>query len=448
MPYAPDAFAQQKRKTASSTAAVSGSQNAVNVMPLPSRNPRTPVFEPEADPASIESFQLSNRNGNLPRGAALPSAKMVASSPNEIVRNAVGSQIYDAAQSYVPPAKTVTPAAAPTSPDISQGLTTGFEAGKGNPIYMQRGQSGERSFSDQGGAGAKAYVPGSISAGRAQQTIGDGLSADPRERAVQQQLGVQPNMNTGGGGSGMLSVMPSRSVKDYQGDLAAMQSLTATRAEAANLRDGITQPMGGSSGMSPAQRAAEKAYDIADLEIGSGTAYGSLGYSPSNRGSQQRAATRRLAAGQKLATDLASMEKNQTQNRLAAAKQGVEGKLMAEQTTAQSLKNAQEQKQGAILDQLGTVKDSTQRRSLVDQALVGAGKDPDAGRFAIVDEANPDGLGGTMKRAIDTRTGQLVGGQDKASAAQSDARKAIESGRISKADANARLQAAGYQTIP
>lgn len=441
MPYAPDALEQQKKRKPASP------QNPSAVMPFPSRNPRTPAFEPEANPADIETFQRSTRSGNLPAGATGAATKMVANSPDEIVRNAVGSQIYDAAKTYVPPKQPAAAVAGPAAAqDISQGLTTGFEPGKGKPIYVQRGQSGELSFGDQAGAGAKAYVPGSISAGRSQQPIADGLSADPRERAVQQQLGVQPNMNTGGGGSGTLSVMPARSVKDYQGDLAAMQSLTATRAEAANLRDGITQPMGGSSGMSPAQRAAEKAYDIADLEIGSGTAYGSLGYSPSNRGSQQRAATRRLAAGQKLATDLASMENNQSQNRLAAAKQGVEGKLMAEQTIGQGLKNAQEQKQGAILEQLGTVKDPTQRRALVDQALVGAGKDPDAGRFAIVDEANPEGFG-TLKRAIDTRTGQVVGGQDKAATAQADARKAIESGRISKADANARLKAAGIPTI-
>lgn len=195
---------------------------------------------------------------------------------------------------------------------------------------------------------------------------------------------------------GSVSVLPARSSAESQGDLAALKSINATRAEAADLRDGISRPLGNKASMSPAQRAAVNAYEMADLDIGSGTAYGSLGYGPSNRGSQLRAGNRRMAASQQLIENLS-----------AADKQAVEGNALEQQTIAQGLKNSQDMRQSAIMDQLGGTTDPQKRRALVDQALLGAGKDPDTGRFAIVDTPSPDGIG-TLKTAIDTRTGRLL----------------------------------------
>lgn len=82
------------------------------------------------------------------------------------------------------------------------------------------------------------------------------------------------------------------------------------------------------------------------------------------------------------------------------------------ETEAKNLGNEAAKRQQALLQSIGALpEDATAaaRRGLIDQALVGSGKDPDAGRFAIVDSPSADGLT-SLKTAIDTRTGQVVGG--------------------------------------
>lgn len=79
---------------------------------------------------------------------------------------------------------------------------------------------------------------------------------------------------------------------------------------------------------------------------------------------------------------------------------------------AAGITNDQALDQKEVLSRLFSLPETAtpaQRRALIDRALVGSGKDPDAGRFIGIDSLAPDGFT-TLKSALDTRTGQIVGG--------------------------------------
>lgn len=111
-----------------------------------------------------------------------------------------------------------------------------------------------------------------------------------------------------------------------------------------------------------------------------------------------------------IATSTRTPEQEQA---LAAQRQAqqVEGQQADQEGIAAGIQNAQLLRAQEIqqqLDQIGGA-DPAARRALIDRALVSQGKDPDAGRFITIDSLSPDGMT-TLKSALDTRSGQIVGG--------------------------------------
>jgi hypothetical protein len=103
-----------------------------------------------------------------------------------------------------------------------------------------------------------------------------------------------------------------------------------------------------------------------------------------------------------------------------AAAQRAGADAAAAQAQGQALTNQAAQRQQALQQQLAALSgNDPQRRATIDQLLVGQGKDPDAGRFLSIDVLGPtDAFGNPtqLRGALDTRSGQLIGGGGNATA--------------------------------
>lgn len=118
----------------------------------------------------------------------------------------------------------------------------------------------------------------------------------------------------------------------------------------------------------------------------------------------------------------------------------MQGDLAEQQSIAAGLQNQQAQRAATVMQQIDQLNEQTpsgQRRALIDRALVGQGKDPDAGRFeAIENIAGIDQFGAPIKvrSLFDTRSGQVVGGGQQAPAMGSSAPKLEDFLKAAKAD--------------
>jgi hypothetical protein len=142
---------------------------------------------------------------------------------------------------------------------------------------------------------------------------------------------------------------------------------------------------------------------------------------------------------------------------LAASKRtaGAQAQLADEQAIAAGLQNDQARRSQQVMQQLDGLSEQTpapQRRALIDRALVGQGKDPDAGRYMGIDTIlgyDEFGQPKTGKTALDTRTGQIIGGQGGAGAMGNQPQKPqYEEGKVYE-DANGnRVRIVNGQKVP
>jgi hypothetical protein len=90
------------------------------------------------------------------------------------------------------------------------------------------------------------------------------------------------------------------------------------------------------------------------------------------------------------------------------------GALEDEQAVAAGLSNQQIRRQQQIMEQIaqiGAGTPATDRRALIDRALISQGRDPDANRFEPIESVGGNEAFPIKTRSLyDTRTGQIIGG--------------------------------------
>lgn len=321
--------------------------------------------------------------GDIGKFALLRAGGFASDVGNNLLAGVPGKTIFRDRAAAAPAAITRAPAAAAQAPRAP--VPAAEQSIAELPTVYRRGQT----FSDQPIAGGVEYTPKSKLSGGAEPSD----IQDQYRRASAAYAGIADLNATG----------PAQAARDREGSMrnaAALRQIVAGNKVDQMLRE---------------------------AKIDAGSLLNTRGFQPRGSGAARQARVDRLQeAAIDIATgipekefytstrDEAQIGQSEAQAQLAGQQGRLteqQAKLAEQQGIAAGIGNEQALGQQEVLGQLSALSGSapaSQRRALIDRALVGAGKDPDAGRFMSIDSLSPDGI--TLKTAFDTRTGQVVGG--------------------------------------
>lgn len=420
MPYAPDALEQRKRKPATIGNMTAGDMNpaaapkpgTVGGLPSKPAAAQNPAGGGTSVMRDLATFPKIVGNAvKLPLDMAADGARNTIGSAFGVPVNnptkfqdqafgnireglsdigAAGQRVADAARPYVAeavngtreipavaPAQSAQAAASPAPPKpaaapVASALAPAFPAGTvrqpgqttGNAFEQAaRGPNGELQFSDGKGAAFTKPVSPNAPAPLA--------ATDAEYDAAYKRL---LNFDS------TIKEVPS-----------SLQSRTAQPAQTVGQLSAQQAPQ-----KSDYEKERQNALEIGELEIGSGTAYGSLGYDPSNRGSQRRAAKAQRELRQKGLDNRLAGNKDERDAAQAASTIGEAAQRMRKgdlEARGGEMALARQAQVLELQDQIGRLPESDPRRAELVNRLNVLNPSSDTGyEFKTVDRFDDQGI--------------------------------------------------------